>query len=100
MDDPRAYPQARREIALIEGYAPLDGRAVLEVGCGNGRLTVEYGGRALRVVALEPNRELIARARARARALGLDRVRFVARSAQEGIRGGPYDVVLFSWSLC
>jgi protein-L-isoaspartate O-methyltransferase len=100
MDDPRGYPDPRREVALIERYAPLTGRDVLEVGCGNGRLTLAYAGRARRVVALEPSRVLLARARARLRAQGLRHVRLLARPAQTGIRGGPFDVVIFSWSLC
>jgi protein-L-isoaspartate O-methyltransferase len=98
-EDARGYPGARREARLIQRYARLAGRDVLEVGCGNGRLTVEYAGDARRVVALEPNRTLLASARARARALGLMSVHFAAQPAQKGIRDGPYDVVLFSWSL-
>lgn len=70
------------------------------MGCGNGRLTVDYADRAHSVVAIEPSSELLAQARSRARRLGLTNVRFVRRPAQTGIRGGPFDVVLFSWSLC
>jgi protein-L-isoaspartate O-methyltransferase len=100
-DDARGYPDVHHETRLIERYARLADRDVLEVGCGNGRLTLEYAGRARRVVALEPNGELLEAARTRARARGLeDRIRFLARPAQSGIRGGPFDVVLFSWSLC
>lgn len=73
---------------------------MLEVGCGNGRLTLEYAARAARVVAIEPNREMIREARARARSRGIENAFFFARPAQTGIRGGPFDVVLFSWSLC
>ena len=99
-DDARAYPDPRRETGLIERHVRLSGRDVLEVGCGNGRLTLEYAGRARRVVAIEPNRTMIREARARARARGIKNVRFLERAAQTGIRGGPFDVVLFSWSLC
>jgi protein-L-isoaspartate O-methyltransferase len=73
---------------------------VLEVGCGNGRLTLAYARRARTVHAIEPNRDVVARARSRARRAGLGNVRFAARPAQTGIRGGPFDVVLFSYSLC
>ena len=73
---------------------------MLEVGCGNGRLTLAYAPDARSVVAIEPNATLLARARVRIRNAGIERVRFFARPAQTGIRGGPYDVVLFSWSLC
>ena len=73
---------------------------MLEVGCGNGRLTLAYAARARSVVAIEPSAALIRRARARVRSAGLDNVRFAARPAQTGIRGGPFHAVLFSWSLC
>jgi ubiquinone/menaquinone biosynthesis C-methylase UbiE len=99
-DDPRGYPDAAREASLIARRARLGGRDVLEVGCGNGRLTVEYAGRARSVVALEPNQVMLRHARARARTLGLRTIRFLSRPAQTGIRGGPFDVVVFSWSLC
>lgn len=99
-DDAREYPNPRREIELIERYVSLVNRDVLEVGCGNGRLTLEYAGRARRVVAIEPNEDMVREARIRARSRGIENVRFLKRPAQTGIRGGPFDVVLFSWSLC
>lgn len=99
-DDPREYPDPRSEVALIERYAPLRAKDVLEVGCGNGRVTLAYAARAKSVVAIEPSAQQLRQARARARRAGLSRVRFSQRPAQTGIRGGPYDVVLFSWSLC
>ncbi|HUG04909.1 MAG TPA: class I SAM-dependent methyltransferase [Candidatus Limnocylindria bacterium] len=99
-DDARAYPDPRRETRLIERHVKLGGRDVLEVGCGNGRLTLEYAAHARRVVAIEPNAQMIREARARARSREIKNVRFLTRPAQTGIRGGPFDVVLFSWSLC
>jgi len=87
-------------VAVIERGVSLSGKDVLEVGCGNGRLTLAYAERTRSVLAIEPNAAIVARARARARRAGLDRVRFAARPAQTGIRGGPFDVVLFSYSLC
>jgi 2-polyprenyl-3-methyl-5-hydroxy-6-metoxy-1,4-benzoquinol methylase len=99
-DDPRGYPPARFEFDLVEKRVRLAGKHVLEVGCGNGRLTVELATRARRVTAIEPHRDLAARARARVRSLGLGKVTVNRRPAQTGIRGGPYDAVLFSWSLC
>lgn len=100
MDDASAYPEPRREVELIERHARLAGRDILEVGCGSGRLTLEYARRARTVVAIEPNASVVRTARTRALRLGVDNVRFLARPAQTGIRGGPFDVVLFSWSLC
>jgi protein-L-isoaspartate O-methyltransferase len=99
-DEAREYPDPRRETRLIERHARLAGRDVLEVGCGNGRLTLEYAARTRHVVAIEPNGDMVREARARARSLGITNVRFLKRPAQTGIHGGPFDVVLFSWSLC
>ncbi len=99
-DDARGYPDPRHETRLIERHVRLGARDVLEVGCGNGRLTLEYAKDTRRVVAIEPNREMVREARARARSRGIKNVRFLTRPAQTGIRGGPFDVVLFSWSLC
>ena len=99
-DDARGYPAAGREVALIERYVRLTKRDVLEVGCGNGRLTVDYAPQAKSVVAIEPHPDLARKARARLRRLRMGNVRAFERPAQTGIRGGPFDVVLFSWSLC
>jgi len=99
-DDPRGYPPAGFEFDLVEKSVRLAGKHVLEVGCGNGRLTVELATRARQVTSIEPHPDFAARARARARRLGLRNVTVRARPAQTGIRGGPYDAVLFSWSLC
>jgi 2-polyprenyl-3-methyl-5-hydroxy-6-metoxy-1,4-benzoquinol methylase len=98
-DDPEAYPDPGVELRLIERYAPPARRDVLEIGCGEGRLTFQYAERARSVIALDPNTEQIQRARTRARQLGVRNVRYRARTAQDGLRGGPFDVVLFSWSL-
>jgi len=99
-DDASGYPDPAHEIALIERAVRLRGRDILEVGCGNGRVTVAYAPTARSVVAIEPNAATVAKARARARRAGIGNTRFAAKPAQTGIRGGPFDVVLFSWSLC
>jgi SAM-dependent methyltransferase len=56
------YPDALVERAC-EGIGA--GAAVLEIGCGTGQLTRSLLARGLRVTAVEPGRQLIARARDR-----------------------------------
>src|SRR5207302_2434654 len=51
--DLSAYPPDGMEIRLIERFASLRGKRVLEVGCGDGRLTVEYAPGAASVVAMD-----------------------------------------------
>src|SRR5215211_1251286 len=57
-------PEANETNALFD-LVQLDGAEVLEIGCGDGRLTWRYADRAARVTALEPFGDSIARANAR-----------------------------------
>jgi SAM-dependent methyltransferase len=57
-----AYPDALIDRALeVGGLGP--GAPVLEIGCGTGQLTRSLLARGLRVTAIEPGEQLIARAR-------------------------------------
>ena len=57
-----AYPDALIDRACeVAGLAP--GASVLEIGCGTGQLTRSLLTRGLRVMAVEPGEQLIARAR-------------------------------------
>jgi SAM-dependent methyltransferase len=67
-----AYPDVLVDRAC-EGIG--HGAAVLEIGCGTGQLTRSLLARGLRVTAVEPGRQLIARARDQCSGLG--DVRFV-----------------------
>lgn len=94
------YPAKGVELRAIERLVPLDGQAVVELGCGDGRLTLQYAPCARRVDALDANRREIALATAAARHDGLTHVRFRALPVQ---RWRPparaYDVAFFSNSL-
>jgi SAM-dependent methyltransferase len=69
------------------------GAAVLEIGCGTGQLTRSLLARGLRVTAVEPGRQLIARARERCDGAG--DVRFVnARLEDASLGCAQYSAVL------
>lgn len=94
------YPAPGIEMRLIERFVPLSRRRVLEIGCGDGRLTTQLARRAGSVVAIDPDREALADAQAASTQQGIRNVQFFHGSG-EGVRrmGAPFDVAVFSWSL-
>jgi 2-polyprenyl-3-methyl-5-hydroxy-6-metoxy-1,4-benzoquinol methylase len=49
------------EIAALAAFVPtLDGARVVEIGCGDGRLTRRYARRAASVLAIDPDEAAIA----------------------------------------
>jgi ubiquinone/menaquinone biosynthesis C-methylase UbiE len=73
---------------------------VLEVGCGDGRLTWGIAPLAASVLAFDPAEESVETARRECPATLRDRVRFEVAQA-EAIKVPPHsvDLVFFSWSL-
>lgn len=97
--DTSGYPRPGMELRVIERFVSLAGREIVEIGCGDGRLTFQYAPRARRVVALDANGAEIERERAEAHRIGVRNVRFIARPAEGRLPGAPFDVALFTWSL-
>ena len=65
------YPSPGMEVRLIQRFADLAGRRILEIGCGDGRLTREFAPLASSVVAIEPDQARIALARRMAASEGI-----------------------------
>jgi len=81
----------------IEALVDLDGARVLDVGCGEGRLTGFAAARASRVYAFDPNAERVEKARA---ATDGDRVWFGVHGADAlDVGRETFDVALCGWSL-
>ena len=81
----------------IESIVPLEGARVLDVGCGEGRLTGFVAARAASVYAFDPNAERLEQARAAADA---GRVRFGVHGAEAlDVDRESFDVALCGWSL-
>jgi len=94
------YPPPGMEVRIIESYVDLQGRRILEIGCGDGRLTRQIARVASSVVAIEPDAMKIATARRLAVSEGIKNVSFRVGSAQRFRLGGDqFEVALFSWSL-
>ncbi len=90
-EDPEGH-----EIDALQKVVPsFASRRVLEIGCGDGRLTRRYAIDAGSVIAIDPDAAAVARLsaalpRVDARAIGVDVLALPPRSV---------DVVLFAWSL-
>lgn len=90
----------QEETRVIHDLVAFDGADVLEVGCGDGRLTWRYADRARSVLALDPDEAAIAQARAALpERLGAT-VRFqVADITGVELPPAAFDVVVLAWSL-
>ena len=93
----------RNEIeALLEFTGDLEGKRVLEIGAGYGRLTWRYAENAGKVVAIDPNLERIARARDEIPGDVRGHVSILETTLEEYQHDGqapPFDVALMSWAL-
>ena len=87
-------------LAALRRVADLRNRRVLELGCGEGRLTLGIAADAASVFAFDPDAEAVERARRfLPRGLG-DGVHYRVASGQEiEIEPHSFDLVVFSWSL-
>ncbi len=73
---------------------------MLELGCGDGRLTLGIAQDAAHVLAFDPDAEAVEQARRALPAELADRVAYRIASGKEiEIEPHSFDLVLFSWSL-
>lgn len=88
------------ETAALARVVDFHGKRVLEVGCGDGRLTWRYAPAAARVFGIDPDEELIHTAVETTPPDLADRVRFTVGDVVEmEHEPASYDVALLSWSL-
>jgi len=86
--------------SALQRVADFADARVLEVGCGDGRLTVPVAERAATVFAFDPDADAVDAARQALPAELAGHVSFAAASATAiEIPRSAFDIVLFSWSL-
>jgi ubiquinone/menaquinone biosynthesis C-methylase UbiE len=88
------------EPAAILEVADLDGKRVLEVGCGEGRLTRFAASHAREVYAFDPDGDRVAKAAAALAPALQDRVSFRVHDADAlDVKRPRFDLALCGWSL-
>ena len=94
-------PENNETRALFD-MADFSGQHVLEIGCGDGRLTWRYGARAAHVTAIDPNADRIAQARENMPHELRGRVEFHHISFEGFVnssKSSMFNSVILSWSL-
>ena len=94
--DPEGY-----DLAFMKKHVSLEGKDVLEIGCGDGRLTFQYARLARNVTAVDPSPKAISAAKKRLPKELRGRLRFrVASGESLPVQDGSFDIVIYAWSLC
>ena len=96
----RVLDPERAHLAALRRLDDFTGRRVLELGCGEGRLTIGIAADAAGVLAFDPDAEAVERARNSLPVELADRVSYqVASGSEIEIEPTSFDLVVFSWSL-
>jgi ubiquinone/menaquinone biosynthesis C-methylase UbiE len=86
--------------AALQRLADFRGQRVLELGCGDGRLTLGIAADAAHVLAFDPDAEAVGRAIGSLPDDVAERVAYRVASGKEiEIEPHSFDLVLLSWSL-
>ena len=91
------------ETRVLLDIVNFSGQHVLEIGCGDGRVTWRYAEKAARVTAIDPSSKLIAQAKADLPRHLRDHIEFqdIAFEEFSAARApSAFDIVILSWSLC
>ena len=86
-------------MAALRALGGLDGARVLEIGCGDGRLTFRYAPAARSVLAIDPCAEAIAKARDMLPVESTELVFEIGSALELDQPPASFDVALLSHSL-
>ena len=87
-------------LAALRRLGEFRGKRVLELGCGDGRLTLGVADDSASVLAFDPDAEAVERARRSLPSELTQRVSYQVASGKEiEVEPGSFDLALFSWSL-
>ena len=95
----RLDPEDRETLALLDFVGTFNGKRVLEIGCGNGRLTWHYAAKAAHVTGIDPNPDKIERAIRDTPDHLRGKVDFFVNNIDSFFTKQRFDLAIFSWSL-
>lgn len=90
------------ETSALLAMVDFTNRSVLEIGCGEGRLTWRYADNAAQVTAIDPDGEDIGNARAHIPERLRGKVQFVESTIEDfagSSSNSKFDIAIFAWSL-
>jgi 2-polyprenyl-3-methyl-5-hydroxy-6-metoxy-1,4-benzoquinol methylase len=97
--DIRIDPENSETKALSEFANKFTGKRVLEIGCGDGRVTHLFAPFATAVYAIDPDADDIAKAIEKLPVELREKVNFETTSIEAFSNENLFDAVLLSWSL-
>lgn len=84
----------------LQRLLDVQGKRVLEVGCGEGRLTFKYAGLAKQVIAFDPDHDALRVAKADSHLYGTPQTHFAEASASHiPFSKETFDIAILAWSL-
>jgi ubiquinone/menaquinone biosynthesis C-methylase UbiE len=87
-------------LAALQRLGEFCGERVLELGCGDGRLTLGIAADAASVLAFDPDADAVGKARRLLPDELAERVTYKVASGKEiELEPVSFDLVVFSWSL-
>ena len=90
----------KNEVRALESVTDWRGKRVLEIGCGDGRLSLRLASLGVVLDANDPKPEAIAKARKNLPKRYSEKVRYkVGQAERLAYRDASFDAVVFAWSL-
>ena len=90
----------RNEVLALKDVIDWHGKQVLEIGCGDGRLTLRLASLGAIVQASDPDAQLIRKARKDLPERFAKRIHYQVGQAERLDHGDEsFDVVVFAWAL-
>lgn len=89
------------ELKTLQRHADPVDKDVLEIGCGDGRLTFRYANLARRVIAIDPDKDAIGKAKQNLDTKLVRKLEFrVGKGEDLPFPKESFDIVFFTYSLC